>query len=131
MAIAVGVWIAFAGALALLVGVAARRHGRRLRTNGVRTWATAVRRPSPNHPQGRPRVSLQYTLAGGQVLERPVPVRWAARLSAGEKVLVWYDPEDPADVLVYGRDASPSDLAFMIAGLAFIVIGSLIAAFAP
>jgi len=130
MAIAVGVWIAFAGALALLVGVTARRQVRRLRRRGASTWATAVHRPSP-HPRGRPRVSLQYTVANGQVLERPVPTRRAARLSAGEKVLVWYDPEDPTDVLVYGRDGRRSDLAFMLVGLAFVIIGSVIAAFAP
>jgi len=131
MAIAVGVWIAFAGALALLVGWAARRHDRRLRAVGVSAWATAVHRPSPNHPDGRHRVSLQYTVANGQVLERPVPARRAARLPTGQQVLVWYDPSDPADVLVYGRDGRPSDLAFMIIGLAFIIIGSVIAAFAP
>jgi hypothetical protein len=130
MAIAIGVWIAFAGVLALLVGVAARRHVRRLRTSGVTTWATAVHRPVPDHPRGQ-RVSLQYTLADGQVLERPVPARRAALLSAGEKVLVWYDPGDPTDVLVYGRDGRGSDLAFMMVGLAFIVIGTAIAAFAP
>jgi hypothetical protein len=131
MAIAVGVWIAFAGALALLVGWAARRHAHRLRGTGVRAWATAVQRPVPDHPRGGQRTSLQYTLADGRVLERPLPARRAARLAAGKKVLIWYDPEDPADVLVYGRDSDRSDLAFMIVGLAFIVIGTIIAALAP
>ena len=131
MSIAVGVWVAFAGGLALLVGVTARRHVRRLRHSGVKAWATAVHRPAPDHPHGSQRVSLQYTAADGQVLERPVPARRAALLSAGEKVLVWYDPKDPTDVLVYGRDGRRSDLAFMIVGLAFIIIGSAIAVFAP
>jgi hypothetical protein len=126
MAIAVGVWIALAGALALLVGVAARRHARRLRGTGVRAWATAVHRP---HPRGSQRVSLQYTLADGRVLERPLPARRAALLSPGKKVLVWYDPKDPTDVLVYGRDGRMSDLAFIIVGLTFMIIGTVIAAF--
>jgi hypothetical protein len=131
MAIAVGVWIAFAGALALLVGAVARRHTRRLRGTGVKAWATAVRRPVPDHPHGAQRVTLQYTLADGRVLERPLPARRAERLAGGEKVLVWYDPTDPADVLVYGRDGRKSDLAFMITGLAFVIIGAVIATFAP
>ncbi len=130
MAIAIGVWIAFAGALALLVGVTAWRRARGLRSSGVNVWATAVHRPVPDHPGGR-RVSLQYTLADGRVLEYLVPPTRAALLSAGEKVLVRYDPKDPADVLVYGRDCRRSDLAFIIIGLAFIIIGSAIAAFAP
>ncbi|HTU72024.1 MAG TPA: DUF3592 domain-containing protein [Trebonia sp.] len=130
MAIAVGVWIALAGALALLVGVTARRNVRRLRSTGVKAWGTAVHRPVPDHPRGQ-RVTLQYTLADGRVLERPLPARRAARLSAGEKVLLWYDPGDPTDVLIYGRDARTSDLAFILIGLAFLVIGTTIAAFAP
>jgi hypothetical protein len=131
MAIAVGVWIAFAGALALLVGVTARRHVRRLRAGGVQAWATAVHRPIPGHPRGTQRASLQYTLADGRVLERPVPARRAALLSPGEKVLVCYDPKDPTDMLVHGHDGRTSDLVFVIIGLAFIVIGTTIAVFAP
>jgi hypothetical protein len=63
------------------------------------------------------------------VLERPLPARRAALLSPGKKVLVWYDPKDPTDVLVYGRDGRMSDLAFIIVGLTFMIIGTVIAAF--
>jgi hypothetical protein len=70
MAITVGAWIAFAGALAPLVGVTARRNVRRLRSTGVRAWATAVHRPVP-------------------------------------------------------------DLAFIVIGPAFLIVGTIIAAFAP
>jgi hypothetical protein len=68
---------------------------------------------------------IQYTLADGRVVERisPGSAKKAAMLRQGEKVLVWYDPEDPQDVLVYGREGKAADLAFVIAGAVFIVLG--------
>jgi hypothetical protein len=131
MAIAIGAWIAVAGALALLAGTAARRRVRRLRISGVKVWATAVHRPIPDHRDGGQRVYLQYVMEDGRVLERLMPPRRAARLPTGEKVLVWYDPKDPADVLVYGNEGHRSDLTLIIAGLVFVVIGSLIAVLTP
>jgi hypothetical protein len=35
-------------------------------------------------------------------------------------VLVWYDPEDPQDILVYGREGRFIDRAFLAAGLIFV-----------
>jgi hypothetical protein len=68
---------------------------------------------------------IQYTLADGRVVERlsPGSARKAAMLRPGQKVLVWYDPEDPQDVLVYGREGRAADLAFVVAGALFIMIG--------
>jgi hypothetical protein len=58
----------------------------------------------------------------------PVSARNAAMLRPGQKVLVWYDPDDPQDVLVYGREGRVADPAFVIAGALFIVLGAGIAA---
>jgi hypothetical protein len=82
-------------------------------------------------PDGEQHVMLQYTLTDGRVLERPARTRRAAPLAPGQKVLIWYDPDDPAEVLVYGRDGRASDLVFIGIGLAFLLAGAAIAIFAP
>jgi hypothetical protein len=121
--------MALAGALALLVGVSARRRVRRLKRDGVKVWAEAIHRPLPDGEQheGRPPVTLQYTLADGRVLERSARVRRGAPLAPGQKVLIWYDPDDPAEVVVYGRDGRTSDVAFVVVGLIFLVAGAAVA----
>lgn len=128
MAVAIGVWIALAGALALLVGVSARRRVWRLKRDGIKVWAEAIHRPLPD---GEQHVMLQYTLADGRVLEMAARTRRAAPLAPGQKVLVWYNADDPAEVLVYGRDGRASDLVFISIGLAFLLAGVAIAIFAP
>ena len=128
MAVAIGVWIAFAGALALLVGMSARRRVRQLRKDGIKVWGEYFHRPLPDDEQ---QVMLQYTLTDGRVLERRARPRRAASLAPGQKVLIWYNPDDPVEVLVYGRDGRTSDLVFIGIGLAFLLTGVAIAIFAP
>ncbi len=41
-------------------------------------------------------------------------------------MLIWYDPADPDDVLVYGRWGRAVDRAFLIVGLLLILIGTAI-----
>jgi hypothetical protein len=74
---------------------------------------------------------IQYALTDGQVVERywPEPDRKSAALSPGQRVLVWYDPDDPRELLVHGRDGAAGDSAFLLAGVAFILLGTGIAAF--
>jgi hypothetical protein len=133
MPIVIGVWFALAGGLAALVGLTGMRRARRLRHGGSPVWAVALPRPAAldggtDGPPGR--TVIQYTLADGRVMERisPVSARNAAMLRPGQKVLVWYDPDDPQDVLVYGREGRVADPAFVIAGALFIVLGAGIAA---
>jgi Protein of unknown function (DUF3592)/Mu transposase, C-terminal len=133
MPILVGVLFALPGALAVLVGLSGRRRARRLRRGGSSAWATAVPMPVPagQRPEGAPdRVLLQYSLADGRVLEQIAPrrARKSAALRPGQQVLVWYDPKDPREVLVYGREGRVSDLAFVIAGTLFILLGMGLAA---
>ncbi len=123
MAIVLGLCFAFAGFVAALAGLTARSRVRRLRRAGRSAWAMVV--PAPRD-EGSPRRNLiQYPLEDGRVLERlcPHPVRKAAAPAAGQKILVWYDPADPTDVLVNGWDGRVGDLAFLAVGLFFIVFG--------
>jgi Protein of unknown function (DUF3592)/Mu transposase, C-terminal len=128
----IGVWFALAGGLALLAGLSARRRSRRLRTGGSAVWALTIPGPSPDGPPGGsspPRLLLQYTLADGQVMEHIVPgrARKAGRLRPGEKVLLWYDPHDPDDILVYGHEGRAADVAFIVTGLVLILTGGAMA----
>jgi hypothetical protein len=65
-------------------------------------------------------VLLQYRLPDGAVMERP-----ASRLAPGGTVLVWYDPADPGDILVLGRDGR-LNAAFLAVGILFILLGAAI-----
>jgi Protein of unknown function (DUF3592)/Mu transposase, C-terminal len=130
MSAVVGIWIAVAGLPAMLAGLGGIQRVRRLRHGGVKAWALAVPEPAAD---GNRRVGLQYTLADGNVLERLAPptARKAAALRPGQQVLIWYDPADPQDILVYGREGRVSDLMFVLAGAMFLLAGAGIAAFAP
>jgi hypothetical protein len=130
--IVIGVWFAVAGGLAVLAGLTGMRRVRRLRREGVATWAAFVEPPvQPGQPpDGSPHPALiRYTLTDGRVIERigPSPARKTASLRPGQQVLVWYDPEDPQDILLYGREGRFTDRAFLAAGLLFVFIGTIIA----
>jgi hypothetical protein len=126
-----GVWLVLAGALALLAGLSGRARARRLRRHGLTAWGITVTAPEAEEPQpaGAHRTLVQYRLADGQVLERIVPAAGfrAARLPAGQKVLVWYAPEDPGDVLVYGQWGRIADWAFMATGALLVLTGLILA----
>lgn len=132
MLILFGIWLAVAGGVAALAGLAGLHRVRRLRRDGVTAWALAMPEPMqagqpPTDPDRR--VRLQYRLADGRVVERigPVPDRRSGGPRPGDKVLIWYDPADPEDVLVYGRWGRTSDRVFLAAGLLLILIGAAIA----
>ncbi len=146
MAVLIGVWFGLVGGLAALAGLSSMHRARQLRRRGLTAWATAMPSRETVHEQpvtadgrlvtaaeqagGSPsRTLLQYALADGRVMERscPNPVRKRAWLRPGQQVLVWYDPADPLDVLVYGRDGRLSNWAFIAVGVLFILLGTTIA----
>ena len=134
MATLTGFLLALPGALAVLAGLTGLHRLRRLRRGGVATWAVTVTMPETGDKQSTESPSqqlLQYTLADGRVLEHVTsgPARGPAAPRPGQRVLVWYDPEDPADVLVYGRWGRSADRAFVAAGALCVVIGACLAAF--
>ena len=66
----------------------------------------------------------------GRIIEQTFPhPRKAAALKPGQKVLVWYDPADPSDVLVYGRYGRRADGIFIAAGIGLVIAGAVIAEF--
>jgi hypothetical protein len=127
MATVLGIWIALAGLPSALAGLTGMRRVRRLRRDGAQAWATVVLRHSAD---GERQVALQYTLPGGQVLEKPAAGKTAALLP-GERVLIRYDPADPLDVLVHGRERQGANLAFVIAGVVLVAAGVVIGIAAP
>jgi len=141
MLIVLGVWVAIAGGVAALAGLSGMRRVRRLRRDGVAVWALPVTEPVPADqpsedqppPDPPPRMLLQYSLEDGRVLERSARARAtrSAPLRPGEPVLIWYDPRDPDDVLIYGRWGRVCDRAFVTAGTLLILVGAAIAAFGP
>lgn len=123
--------MAVTGVPALLVGLFARRRTRQLRRDGVRVWAIAMYRP---RDEGGRLVTLQYRLPDGRVVEEFAPTRarrGAPPLLPGNRVLIWYDPADPAEILVYGREGRASDLAFVVVGAILTLAGTVIALLAP
>jgi Protein of unknown function (DUF3592)/Mu transposase, C-terminal len=126
-----GVWLALAGGVAALAGLAGAHRRRRLRGSGLTAWATIVRTPSEAGEPGERQGSVQFELEGGRIIERPcaLSARRCDELAAGRKVLVWYDADDPDDVLVFNRDGRWSDRAFVAVGALLIVAGATLAAF--
>ena len=125
MAAAVGIWIALTGVVPVLVGFTGMRRVRRLRRCGVRAWAVAERLPGEQHLMG-----LRYTLPDQRVLVKVVTGK-AASLLPGERVLISYDPADPGDVLVSGRQRLVLDVALLVTGVLFVAAGAVIGILAP
>jgi hypothetical protein len=136
MLIVFAVWVAIVGGVAALAGLSGMRRVRRLRRDGVAVWAVPVTEPAPEDEPSSgppPRMLLQYSLEDGRVLERSARARVtrSAPLRPGEPVLIWYDPRDPDDVLIYGRWGRVSDRAFVTAGTLLILVGAAIATLGP
>jgi hypothetical protein len=132
MLVLVGAWFALAGGISALAGLCARQQTRRLRRTGLSAWATAVAAPASgdDQPDGPVhRTLIRYTLTDGRVVEQasPRPARKSASLHPGQKVLVWYNPQDPLDVVVYGQEGRLADRAFVVVGVVFVLLGVAIA----
>ena len=123
MPVVIGLCFAFPGFVAALAGLTARSRVRRLRRRGRTAWAIVV--PGPRDTESPQRNLIQYPVEDGRVIERlcPQPIRKAAAPSAGQKVLVWYDPADPTDFLVNGWDGRYGNLAFLAVGVSFLAFG--------
>jgi hypothetical protein len=133
MSVLLAIVFAFAGAVAMLAGYADIRRSRRLRETGQTAWAMTITPPgsAADRAEGPQRPYLQYTLGDGRVVEQVCPgsLKKATGLMPGQRVLIWYDPADPADILVHGRDSRPADRAFVLTGLALVLIGAVIGSF--
>src|SRR5262245_33587113 len=122
MTTVLGIWFALAGVIAVIAGLSGMRRVRRLRRDGAQAWAVVV----PSHPaDGEREVALQYTLPDGRVLEEH-SANGIEPLLPGERVLIWYDPADPLDVLVRGRETRAADLVFVLVGAALVAAGAVV-----
>jgi Protein of unknown function (DUF3592) len=83
----------------------------------------------PGRLAGR-RLAVQFELPDGRIIERPFAAagRRSAAYRPGGKVLIWYDPDDPGDVLVYGRGGRRADRVFLAVGLLFVALGAVMVA---
>lgn len=123
-----GAVILLGGALSLIAGVLDRRRIRRIRADGETAWATIV--GAPRHPEYEPsayRPLLRFDTADGRPVEvfSPLPPSRRRPLTEGRKILVYFDPADPTQVVLHGsRDRA--DLAFIGLG-AVAILGALAA----
>ncbi|MFD8754974.1 DUF3592 domain-containing protein [Kitasatospora sp. NPDC059577] len=124
---AVVVFGALGGVVAYLAGVVGLRELRRLRRVGVPASALVrarARRPEDHAPPPRP--LLQFETADGRVVEVFSPVPSTARhpLPDGRYVPVRYDPADPRQVLVDGRERAGLEYGFLALGV-LAVLGAV------
>jgi hypothetical protein len=127
-----GVLLALGGALAAVTGLTGLARIRRLRRAGATAWGTILAAPPDDGEPEREavsRFSVRFALTDGQVIERAGGRRPARResLAPGQKVLVWYNPADPGDAVIYGREGRRLEWAFLAAGLLLIAGGAVAA----
>lgn len=114
----------FGGLVALLAGAYGLRRTRRVAAAGDAVWALV--KPAP---RGSGRPLLQYETTDGQVLELPSPVPSTRRepLTPGGRVHLFYDPADPREVVLLGRERTGLDRTFIAAGAAVAAVGLILA----
>jgi hypothetical protein len=113
------------GAVSLLTGIAGLRGIHRLRHVGVEVWAL-VKQAGPATDDERARPLLQYETQDGRVMEvgSPAPASKRHPLADGSLVLVRYDPDDPRELLLQGRERTTLEYALVGAGAAFVLLGA-------
>jgi hypothetical protein len=119
---------AFGGMLAVLVGAYELREARRASRTGVRVEALVKRRPGEAPEESPPpRPVFQFVTEDDRVMEVvcPAPSTRRQPLRPGGNVLVSYDPADPRNVVVHGRERLGPERAF-IAGGALVVLISVV-----
>ncbi|MET8330958.1 DUF3592 domain-containing protein [Streptomyces sp. NPDC005181] len=126
MAVLAGI-AAFGGMFAVLVGAYGLRQARRVSATGVRVQALVKRRPGETCEESvPPRPLLQFVTEDDRVMEVvcPVPSTRRRPVNDGDNVLVSYDPADPRNVVVQGRERLGPERVF-IAGGALVVLLSV------
>ncbi|MFJ8475235.1 DUF3592 domain-containing protein [Kitasatospora sp. NPDC094011] len=122
---AVVVFGALGGVVAYLAGVVGLRDLRRMRRVGVPVQALVrARVPAPEDRALPPRPLLQFETEDGRVVEvfSPVPSTTRHPLPDGGYVPVRYDPADPRQVVVEGRERRRLEYAFAALGLLMLLV---------
>ncbi|MQS15900.1 DUF3592 domain-containing protein [Streptomyces kaniharaensis] len=118
------------GVVAYLAGVVGLRDLRRLRRVGVPVRALVRERvPAPEDRALPPRPLLQFETEDGRVVEvfSPVPSTRSHPLPDGGYVPIRYDPADPRQVVVEGRERRPLEYAFVALGMAMVLVAVTLA----
>ncbi|MDH6580555.1 DUF3592 domain-containing protein [Kitasatospora sp. MAP5-34] len=121
------------GAVAYLAGAAGLRESRRLRSLGVPVQALVrYRAPDPGDRTAAARPLLQFVTANGRVMEvfSPVPSTRAHTLVDGRRIPLRYDPADPRQVQVPGRERLGLEYAFLALGVAAALVALVVAVLA-
>ncbi|TJZ99211.1 DUF3592 domain-containing protein [Actinacidiphila oryziradicis] len=123
--VTMAVFTAASGAAALLAGLSGLRGIRRLRRVGVNVWAL-VKRAGPAAGEDSVRPLLQYQTEDGRVIEvgSPAPPSKRHPLAEGSLVLVRYDPYDPRELQLHGRERATLEYTMVGAGTVFILLGA-------
>ncbi|MEV4613225.1 DUF3592 domain-containing protein [Kitasatospora sp. NPDC049258] len=112
-------FLGIGGLVAHLAGAVGLRDTRRLRRVGVPVRALVrYRAAGPDDRTGSPRPLLQFTTADDAVVEvfSPVPAARSQPLPDGGQVWISYDPADPRQVAVRGRERAWLDVVFLALG---------------
>ncbi|QEU95054.1 DUF3592 domain-containing protein [Streptomyces kanamyceticus] len=118
---------AFGGLVAVLAGAYGLRQTRRISAAGAVAQALVKAAPP-----GAERPTLQFETGEGRVVEvvSPVPPTRRRPLASGDLVHLAYDTEDPRETVLLGGERTGLDRAFVGAGLALVVLGAVLVAFA-
>ncbi|MFD9065442.1 DUF3592 domain-containing protein [Kitasatospora purpeofusca] len=129
VASAVAVFAGLGGLVAYLAGLAGLRDLRRLRRVGVPGLALVRERlPGPEDRSAVSRPLLQFTTEDGRIVEvfSPVPSSRRTPLVDGSHVPIRYDPADPRQVLVAGRERRRLEYAFLGLGCVMAITAILL-----
>ncbi|MGV9310811.1 hypothetical protein ACWDR0_01275 [Streptomyces sp. NPDC003691] len=116
---------ALGGLIAVLAGGYGLHRTRRIRGTG-RTATALVKPPPP----GAERHLLEYETGDGRIVEIPSPVPLPT-VPAGGTVTISYDPGDPREVVVRGRERTGLDASFVLAGLLLVIAAAVLTAALP
>ncbi|MEU9130791.1 DUF3592 domain-containing protein [Kitasatospora sp. NPDC048540] len=122
------VFAAIGGLTAYLAGAVGLRDTRRLRRVGIPVQALVkYRSTQAGDLAGAARPLLQFVTADETVMEvfSPVPAGRSQPLTDGGQVWISYDPADPRQVVVRGRERAWLDLSFVALGAA-VLLGALV-----
>ncbi|MFI9274368.1 DUF3592 domain-containing protein [Kitasatospora sp. NPDC052896] len=117
------------GLVAYLAGAVGLHEIRRLRQSGTSAQALVrYRALGPEDRSGAIRPLLQFATEDGRVVEvfSPVPPGRSHPLVDGATVRVRYDPADPRQVLVDGRERRGLEYAFLGLGTAVLLTALLL-----
>lgn len=114
--------------MSLIAGIADWRRVRHIRAAGETAWAMIV--AAPRHPEYEPsayRPLLRFETSEGRPVEvfSPLPPTRRRPLTEGRRILVYFDPADPTQVLIHGG-RQRAGVVIIALGIAAIV-GAVIA----